>query len=125
MASNNLNGLRGTLEARLRTLSLEIGEKQFDASTDRAELQGGNDRGDLSVAESERDVEMSEADRDFDEARLIQTVLSRIDDGSYGSCSDCGEDIPAARLDAQPLALRCIGCQSRSEQRSGRRASSM
>lgn len=125
MANQKHTELRATLEARLRALGQEIGQKQSDAAADRSDLQGGNDRGDLSVAESERDLDLSEADRDFAEAKVIQAVIARIDEGSYGSCSTCGETIPAARLKAQPLALRCIVCQSRVEQQSGQRPPSL
>ena len=51
-------------------------------------------------------------------AELLQRIefaLRRIDDGSYGSCLDCGEDIAEARLQAQPWASLCIDCQSARE----------
>jgi RNA polymerase-binding transcription factor DksA len=37
--------------------------------------------------------------------------------GDYGVCEDCGEPIGAARLQAQPAALRCAACQQRFENR--------
>ena len=42
--------------------------------------------------------------------RIIQAALERIEDGTYGSCEDCGEDIGAARLKAVPEATRCVAC---------------
>jgi RNA polymerase-binding transcription factor DksA len=35
--------------------------------------------------------------------------------GEYGICVDCGNDIGAARLAAQPAALRCVACQTVAE----------
>lgn len=125
MTKQEWSALRSSLQARLVALSGEIGDKQAIASADRSDLQGGTDRGDLAAAESERDLGLSEAERDIDEARLIEAVIARIDDNSYGLCSDCGEVISAERLAAQPLALRCIACQARAEKRSGRRISSL
>ena len=38
-------------------------------------------------------------------------ALARINEGSYGFCESCGQEIPAARLQAEPTALRCVHCQ--------------
>jgi RNA polymerase-binding protein DksA len=40
----------------------------------------------------------------------IRAALSRIEDGSYGFCDRCGEEIAPARLEALPTATRCINC---------------
>lgn len=40
----------------------------------------------------------------------IDAALRRIDEGEFGYCIDCGEAIPAGRLDADPAAARCIRC---------------
>jgi DnaK suppressor protein len=44
------------------------------------------------------------------EAQQIRFALARIDNGTYGVCSNCGKDIPAARLEVQPIATRCVAC---------------
>lgn len=44
------------------------------------------------------------------EARQISFALARIDNGTYGTCSNCGETIALARLEAEPAATRCIKC---------------
>jgi DnaK suppressor protein len=41
----------------------------------------------------------------------IEGALGRLESGTYGWCSDCGAEIPAARLRAMPSAVRCRGCQ--------------
>lgn len=125
LSKEDLAALRRDLDARLTELDREIAVKRADASADRSELQGGSDNGDLSTAEAERDVDIAEVERDLGEARLIQAVKARIDDGSYGICADCGVDIPPARLRVQPLALRCVVCQSRAERRGGEQHSTM
>lgn len=40
----------------------------------------------------------------------IKAALVRIDDGEYGYCSNCGEEIATARLEIDPMAVQCIKC---------------
>ena len=49
------------------------------------------------------------------ELTAIDRALERIEAGRYGQCEDCGAAIPEARLQAYPMALRCVGCQTRAE----------
>jgi len=44
------------------------------------------------------------------EIKMIQAALSRIEDGSFGICVACGDDIAPERLDAVPHAPRCRKC---------------
>jgi DnaK suppressor protein len=43
----------------------------------------------------------------------IEHALTRLDEGRYGQCEDCGGGIPPARLDALPYATRCVECEER------------
>ena len=45
----------------------------------------------------------------------IDAALKRIDDGTYGTCVNCGGEIPLARLEAYPWASLCIDCKRRAE----------
>ncbi|MGO9379775.1 MAG: TraR/DksA family transcriptional regulator [Dissulfurispiraceae bacterium] len=47
----------------------------------------------------------------------IDEALRRLDDGSYGLCEECGDEIPENRLKANPFAIRCIDCQEEVERR--------
>lgn len=42
--------------------------------------------------------------------RQIGAALARIEDGEFGYCEDCGEPIPAGRLDLDPAIARCVSC---------------
>ncbi len=46
------------------------------------------------------------------EARGLRAALTRIDEGEFGYCEDCGEDIAPKRLELNPTVTRCIGCAS-------------
>jgi DnaK suppressor protein len=47
--------------------------------------------------------------------RQIDRALSRIDDGTYGTCEACGREIPRERLEARPWATLCIDHQREAE----------
>lgn len=63
------------------------------------------------------DVSLADIDRHVEEIRAIDAALLRIAAGSYGQCTECGEDIEFGRLRATPTAQRCVPCQSRFENR--------
>ncbi|WP_040604212.1 TraR/DksA C4-type zinc finger protein [Sagittula stellata] len=42
--------------------------------------------------------------------RALQAALRRIEEGEFGYCADCGEDIDRARLELEPTVLRCMSC---------------
>ena len=44
------------------------------------------------------------------EMEMIRAALGRLEDGSYGECMKCGEDISMERLDAVPHATLCRKC---------------
>jgi RNA polymerase-binding transcription factor DksA len=44
------------------------------------------------------------------EAQQVHAAIVRIDDGTYGECSTCGEPIGEKRLQALPYAIQCIDC---------------
>ncbi len=45
----------------------------------------------------------------------IDAALQRIEAGTYGTCSDCGEDLAIARLEAYPAATLCVDCAEAAE----------
>jgi DnaK suppressor protein len=69
------------------------------------------DNEDDSFATLVVDTNLSEIERDVDELRMIDSALLRINAGTYGTCVDCGQPIPVARLKAEPTAERCVQCQ--------------
>ena len=48
--------------------------------------------------------------------RRIDEALQRLEKGTYGSCEECDEEIPAARLQALPFATLCVTCQELHEE---------
>jgi len=47
--------------------------------------------------------------------QLISDALNRVDNGSYGHCVECQQDVQKKRLEAVPWARHCIECQEKQE----------
>ena len=63
------------------------------------------------ASERENDeVLASLGDSSDQELAMIRLALRRIDDGSYFHCSECGAEIPLARLDLLPYTAHCVDC---------------
>ncbi len=60
---------------------------------------------------SERALAVCNIDREFSQLQLARAALRRIQDGSFGICQHCDEDIHPKRLAAVPWAALCIRCQ--------------
>lgn len=90
---------------------------------DYIELAGSvHDAGEEAVAELLADMSLSALDREIGELKDVEAALARIAARTYGTCTDCGDDIGRERLDAYPTAKRCLTCQTKHEaQRRGGR----
>ena len=93
--------------------------------TELAELEDRLSRLDRDLSEppdpdsSERAVQMEDDDALEGQAALVaqeiasvRRALERIEDGSYGTCANCGDEISEKRLEVRPEAALCIDCAS-------------
>ena len=62
-------------------------------------------------AASQRALAVCNLDRDFNQLRNARAALRRIEEGNFGTCQGCDQDIHPKRLAAVPWALFCIRCQ--------------
>jgi len=69
------------------------------------------DNGDKSVYEMLKFINASITDSRSETLDLIDAVLTKLDDGTYGVCEECGEEIPVGRLAAVPFTSHCVACQ--------------
>ena len=60
---------------------------------------------------AERDLAIRQIESDFSRLQSVKLALERIEDGTYGTCMSCDEEISAKRLRAVPWASYCIRCQ--------------
>jgi DnaK suppressor protein len=79
------------------------------------EKTGGEPSGDIyDQASSERDRELLLllGDRERDKVRQIDEALLKLEDGEYGICEECEEEIPLGRLRVLPFARLCVKCKA-------------
>lgn len=113
---------REMLEARAKTLRAELDQALHDPTA--RETLGLPDRraetDDEAVADLQAEIDAASVERDSRELREVEEALHRVEQGEYGTCVDCEEEIPLARLQAQPHAKRCIRCEEIFEKRTQR-----
>jgi RNA polymerase-binding transcription factor DksA len=127
-AKNAMSHLRDdqlqAIEKRLADRETELRQRVLDAKAEQAERPSaqGPQVEDLGEGGEERfrtGIEHVEMLRDQEELTDIAAARERIAAGSYGECVDCGQDIRVERLNAQPTAIRCVGCQEAYEKKHG------
>ncbi|HEX2770674.1 MAG TPA: RNA polymerase-binding protein DksA [Geobacteraceae bacterium] len=105
---------RGILQEEMRVLLEEAGKTVSEMTADNTNFPDPNDR---ATQESDRTFELRIRDRERKLINKIKEALERIDDGTFGICEMCGEDINAARLKARPVTTLCIDCKIEQEKR--------
>ena len=73
------------------------------------------DPADRAALEADRNFMLRIRDREAKLIKKIKAALERIENGTYGICESCGEDITLKRLKARPVTTQCIDCKSKEE----------
>ena len=103
---------RNILTAWQHELMEEVDRTVHHMQDEAANFPDPNDR---ATQESEFGLELRTRDRERKLLRKIGSALGRIDDGSYGFCSETGEEIGLKRLEARPVATLTLEAQERRE----------
>jgi len=110
--ANRLMFFREILQQKIAEL---LGDQMKTISVMTNENDRVVDLNDQASMEVEKNYELRIRDR---ERRLIlkmKEAIQRIDNGTYGICEDCGEEISEKRLIARPVAIQCIACKTKQE----------
>jgi len=67
---------------------------------------------DQASSERDRELDLLLGDREREKLANIEEALLRIQDGEYGICEECEEEIPLGRLKVLPFARYCVKCKS-------------
>jgi len=108
------------MKEALLTLKKEIVQNLINENEDfRAIVEDMDPKDLVDIAADDIDRKTLEAlgVQEIKRLRLIDSALSRIENGRYGLCMKCNKKIPKERLEAIPYALMCINCKSTEERR--------
>jgi DnaK suppressor protein len=111
-----LEELRSSLNTGLEHLSSNnLNRSQRESSGD---LSGYSyHMADVGTDNFGREMELNIASNENERIRLIDEALERIEEGTYGQCSECSGKIATERLEAVPYARLCIECARESEKK--------
>lgn len=111
LKKTDLAKLREALEEQLKRLQVD---SRLDLQTKEAEHAA--DVNDQATQDSERNFELRLKDRNRKLINKVRESLQSMEDGEYGVCESCGEDIGVKRLMARPVTTYCINCKAELEE---------
>jgi DnaK suppressor protein len=109
MTPTELNNFKKILENRRTEL------ERLVRNRDGIVIEKSADALDEVQHAAERELAIRNLDRDSNLLRNVRSALSRIEDGSFGICVHCEEEISPRRLAAVPWAAFCIQCQEQAD----------
>jgi DnaK suppressor protein len=127
MKTQRYSDLRQMLEDRKREILAQLKDKIRDVRTENVSGKVNTvlDPGESSEQGIQEDIEFALIQMKAETLNKINEALNRLDEGAYGNCFECGEEISHPRLRALPFAVRCRDCEAAREnaQRRERQAS--
>jgi DnaK suppressor protein len=114
MEKERLEYFKDLLTKRKEGLITEASKTIVDMSDDEETFPDPTDRASL---ETDRNFLLRIRDRERKLILKIDEALERIEDGTFGICELCGDDISEERLQARPVTTLCIDCKTDSEEK--------
>ena len=109
--------LKRSLEERRNELEATLFERIRGVRAEHGSLLMGRSRDDGAASEVDiqEDIELALIQMRFETLGRIDQSIARLQEGVYGQCSSCSEDISTSRLRALPFAVRCRDCEEQVE----------
>ena len=117
MDRDRYSELKRILEERRREIMSEVQGKIRDVRSESANnpTTGVLDAAETSEADIQDDIEFALIQMKAETLHKIEEALRRLDEGTFGYCFECGDEISERRLRALPFAVRCKDCEERRE----------
>jgi DnaK suppressor protein len=115
--STRYSELKQMLEGRRRELQAEVQGKMRDvrATGQVTKLAEVFDAVESSEADIQEDIELALVQMKAETLNKVDDALARLEQGTYGNCYECGDEIAEKRLRALPFAVRCKDCEAAKE----------
>ena len=109
--------LKRILEERRLEIVGEVQHKMRDVRSEHAAWpgRGVGDEAESSEAEIQDDIEFALLQMKAETLKKIGEALLRLEEGTFGDCYECGDEIAGQRLRALPFAVRCKDCEEACE----------
>ena len=114
MEKEQLEIFRAQLLEKKEEIVREAGKTLSEMTDQTTNIPDPNDR---ATVESGRSFELRIRDRERKLLSKIDEAIVRLEEGEYGACDDCGEEIGLKRLEARPVTTLCIDCKTIQETR--------
>lgn len=114
MDAEKLEYFKGILNDEMKNLMGEADKTVSGMNIDASHFPDPTDR---ATQESDRNFELRIRDRERKLMNKVKEALDRIDNGEFGVCEECGEDISEARLKVRPVTTLCIDCKMEAEEK--------
>jgi DnaK suppressor protein len=117
MASERYDELKKILEERRREILSEVQGRMRDVREEGAgsTVQGVLDSVESSEADIQDEIEFALIQMKSETLNKIEEALRRLEEGTYGYCFECGDEVSEKRLRALPFAVRCKDCEEARE----------
>jgi DnaK suppressor protein len=117
MNTERYSDLKQMLEERKKEILGQLHEKIRDVRTENVFGKANTvlDPGESSEAGIQEDIEFALIQMKAETLNKINQALGRLEEGAYGNCFECGEEIAHQRLRALPFAVRCRECEEARE----------
>ena len=117
MKRGRYDELKGILEERRREIMSEVQGRMRDVRQEGAgnAVQGVLDAAESSELDIQDEIEFALIQMKAETLNKIDEALRRLEEGTYGYCFECGEEISERRLRALPFAVRCKDCEEARE----------
>ena len=112
MKKKDTEFFKDLLTSRLQELLSQADDTVSGMTAPKENIPDPTDRATL---ESGRNFMLRIRDRESKLIKKIKKALERIDNGTFGICEKCGEDISIKRLKARPVTTQCIDCKTKEE----------
>ncbi len=111
------DSLHRMLMAKRQEVLKEIGGSLGQSVTEdqKQRIESAKDIGDQALMDLEREVDISLMEMRNKKRQMIDEAMTRLSEGTYGICAECGVDISEKRLAVVPFAKLCVECQARTE----------
>jgi len=109
--------LKKILEDRRREMMSQVQERMRDVRAEGASntVQGVLDAAESSEADIQDEIEFALIQMKAETLNKIDEALRRLEEGTYGYCFECGDEVSERRLRALPFAVRCKDCEEARE----------